>query len=930
MTGTAETAPALSQADAVDAGRHRVSYGAQFFQRRTVRALGHAARRVAGPLLPWLLVAACAAPVWGVALLLDLDLWATDDGNPHLLRIFALDWSLSRRWDYPRWIPDLYRGFGYPVFNYYPALAYYAGALLHRLAGVSIYTSFQVLAVLAVLSGASGTYALVRSVWPASDRTGVRSRWSLAGLVAAIVYVAAPYPFLTNLYLRGDLPEALTLGGLPWFLLAVHRAWHAPSDEALARSARAAALGAVLLLTHSLSALLAAAFAVVWVAAQVLLSSFVHRGALDKRFGRLLGAALVAFGATAFVCLPALGEGGAVQFDLAQHPVESVLDKLANPLGSTRATLHAKYFGARSGAVEIGWTYPYVWRPGRAPEGPVKPSIQQLAVGFAAALAFLAAAIHRRRGTSSATGVEVAERVVGNAGFVAAGVVVLAAWYLNTTWSSAIWEHVAPLRFIQFPWRLLGPLSLGLALCAGGGIAQVSARPAAAWPIASSVAIGLVTSSLLALPLPRAGAVSRSVDSSALVESEYLQDAWAGGAATGSGEFTPRAVVIAVSEPGRPRGNQLFDRLYPPGSWLGGTLLVYAGRATLLELRGSGLWREAVVDVEEGGATLAWHQLDFPGWRAFLDGQPAPIRVPPYRADEDSTLGFQLVDVPAGRHRVQSVFGTTLIRTAANAVTAMTLLVAAGVLLRTIRRSTGAVSRLTQAKRWLILGALTLAGTLALFQLAVESGRHLRVWGAPHEANRLVLDLAAAVQTGAAVLESAAGARLGENAFFDLNWLRVGPLEPERGALAHGGRERRWLYMHPPAKATFRLQVVDQRTVFQSGMALRPDSWSTPYGDGVRFIVEVARANGQTDQLYAQRLNPRAHEDERRWVEVRLPLGTYAGQEIRLTLRTEPVDDVRYDWAGWGNPLVVVDPGILRPPNGPRPPASLAAAELPR
>jgi hypothetical protein len=72
-------------------------------------------------------------------------------------------------------------------------------------------------------------------------------------------------------------------------------------------------------------------------------------------------------------------------------------------------------------------------------------------------------------------------------------------------------------------------------------------------------------------------------------------------------------------------------------------------------------------------------------------------------------------------------------------------------------------------------------------------------------------------------------------------------------------------------------------------------------------------------------VNPRAHLDERRWIEVRADLSEWAGRETDLVLRTEPVDNVAYDWAGWGNPLVVVPIGILRPANGPQPPASINA-----
>ena len=85
--------------------------------------------------------------------------------------------------------------------------------------------------------------------------------------------------------------------------------------------------------------------------------------------------------------------------------------------------------------------------------------------------------------------------------------------------------------------------------------------------------------------------------------------------------------------------------------------------------------------------------------------------------------------------------------------------------------------------------------------------------------------------------------------------------------------------------------------LFTAGMALRPEAWYTDYGDGVRFAVDIATAGSQPVEVYGQRLNPRANTEERRWVEVRLPLASYLGQTIEITLRTDPVDDVRNDWA---------------------------------
>ena len=79
--------------------------------------------------LPLALLLVLLYPVWSIMLRPDLDLWATDDGEAHLLRIYAMRLALGETLAFPRWIPDLYRGYGYPVFNFYAPLTYLAGHL---------------------------------------------------------------------------------------------------------------------------------------------------------------------------------------------------------------------------------------------------------------------------------------------------------------------------------------------------------------------------------------------------------------------------------------------------------------------------------------------------------------------------------------------------------------------------------------------------------------------------------------------------------------------------------------------------------------------------------------------------------------------------------------------------------------------------------
>src|SRR6185295_6315694 len=53
------------------------------------------------------------------------------DGLNHLYRLVEFDHLLRHGVWFPRWATDLGYGYGYPLFNFYPPLVYYLGALVH-------------------------------------------------------------------------------------------------------------------------------------------------------------------------------------------------------------------------------------------------------------------------------------------------------------------------------------------------------------------------------------------------------------------------------------------------------------------------------------------------------------------------------------------------------------------------------------------------------------------------------------------------------------------------------------------------------------------------------------------------------------------------------------------------------------------------------
>ena len=832
----------------------------------------------------WVFVAVVASVYAALPLVTTVLLTRTDDGEEFLLRAFTLDRALAAHAMYPRWLPDVYLGFGYPVFAFYAPVAYLLVAALTHLGAGTVDVAARVVAAGIVVVAGLGAATLAGAMVPEMDTRRSRGRDIAVGVVAAVAYVGSPYPFVTNILLRGDLPEAMALAILPWFWLAVRHLLRSDAPFALKPVVIAGMLGALTILVHQLSAVMAAA------AMTLVMVGHVGRGWSRGVITRVVTAGAIAVGVTAILWIPLAVESSSVRLDVVSHGVPEVVARLS-PLWMP---------------VMPVWPYPHGWEPSRlrAPDGPVLPGITQTVIVTAAALVGVMT-VWRRRVSGPMWG-------GGRGDVFGVALVVVTCWLLNLEPSAGIWSAFVPLRVVQFPWRWLGPLSLGVALLGALAVSRMRVRIA----ISAAVVVGALSwgDSLGALPRPVAPDDTDRYDAAAMVADDYAFDRWGASTTTGDGEFTPRAVDIRRPD-GSLGGVVRLDRVAPPGAWMGGLAMVQAGEGYVSSLHGDATRLRAVVVAGDAGATLAIHQLDFPGWRATVDGVRVDIRAATEVPGSGVTPGWLTVAVPAGRHEVAVWFGATWPRLLGDAVTCVTLALVGRALVREWRR-----------------GALRLVGTtLVVAGLLVVAtwnlGSEALTIGAPAAASpateRVVLDVVEAVRRGDASLGSPSGARLGLDAFLDIGWLDV---RPPSGRPVQVGTGRRWLYMHPPGRVSVRL-TPPQGAVFQAGLALRPDSWETPEGDGVHFVVEVVPVDGPGGMrtLLFQRINPRAFVDERRWVDIRADLGEWAGRPIDLTLRTDPVDSVAYDWAGWGNPVVVVPVGVLRPPNGPQPPASIHA-----
>ncbi|MBE9471852.1 MAG: hypothetical protein IMY75_07085, partial [Chloroflexi bacterium] len=134
------------------------------------------------------------------------------DAELHVYRAAELGHTLRAGVFYPRWAPDFYYGYGYPIFNYYAPLTYYLANLFDLWPGVDIVCGVKAVFVLGLLVASLGTYLLGRALFGPS-----------AGVLAAASFTFAPYVVFIDPHGRGDLAEHFALCLLPLAFYAFHR-----------------------------------------------------------------------------------------------------------------------------------------------------------------------------------------------------------------------------------------------------------------------------------------------------------------------------------------------------------------------------------------------------------------------------------------------------------------------------------------------------------------------------------------------------------------------------------------------------------------------------------------------------------------------------------------------------------------------------------
>lgn len=499
--------------------------------------------------------------------IVNASLPADNDAELHIYRIAEIGYSINAGILYPRWAPDFYHGYGYPIFNYYAPLTYHLGYWLSLGRPQLAVETAKVLFIGAHMLGILGAYQLGKTF----GRRG-------GGLLGATAFAFSPYVQFVNPHVRGDLAEVVALGILPWVLWSWHRVWQ---GAGLKVGVLAILSTAATLLSHNLTGL-----TMVGLIGGLSIWHLMIRGHRNSfRNALLVGVTFVLL--TAFFWLPFLLERQYIQledvtgeghYDYRQHfvPLSELLKLL--PQQDYRAS---------------------------APMAPMTVGPHILILAFIGCFVVLSTHF-RTRG-------DLLDFIRSDLVFFGLGAL-FSLWLTHRT-SAWIWRHIPGFVYFQFPWRFLGPLAtLLVPLVAGVGALRNGRRRTLVLAISISVLILLGLSGLY----PRSWQSSWGpIDRLAIIKAE-MADRWRG--TTSTNDFVPRSVQMI---PG-PEDSVLESYRNPPIDRVNRHTLpeetsvqVIPDKPHVNRLRVRG--NEAF--------TLRLYLFDFPGWTAYIDGQEVPTEL---------------------------------------------------------------------------------------------------------------------------------------------------------------------------------------------------------------------------------------------------------------------------------------------------------------
>ena len=576
--------------------------------------------------------------------------WGANDARHHVYFLFEYNRLVADGIWWPRWSPDFAFGFGYPFFNIYAPLSHFLAELLLHFLNFSYTGAVESIFGLSVVGSAAGMYLFVRS-W------GGRQ----AGLLAALVYVYAPYHLL-NLYVRANLAESMAFVWMPFCLWTMRQLLVRPHVGWLVGLAVSYA---ALMLTSNLGVVLFSPFLGLY----ALVLTFVYGAPLLGRKATVgewsasvlrrglpgLVGLLAGLGLSAIFWLPMVLEYKWVRVD--------------------------QWFDGRYdfGGHFVQWYQLFSpnWGFGASAAGPDDPIGFQL--GLAALLLAAAGVLltwHKARLLRWEIGVWVAGALMSV--------------FVALTWAAPLWQLPgigALLSSAQFPCRWLRVTAVALSALAGLPLlgAPDNGRHGLSLGLVGLVAVVLLSSyPLLRVEIrePAEGPISLAAlmrfqqSSDEMTGSTY----WTKEIPTWSGMADIYMTQERNGEPVRPVENIIATEFLDYNKNTGFVVDSKAHNSVMQEV-----WYWSALP----GRRIVYNHFYYPGWRAYLlDGEGGqPVQELEVIPEETGTLGRMTVPVPPGEGYVLLRFEDTLPRIVGRWISLSTLaLLALGVIVVVARK----------------------------------------------------------------------------------------------------------------------------------------------------------------------------------------------------------------------------------------------------
>lgn len=456
---------------------------------------------------------------------------------------------------YPRWMPNLAGGFGYPTFVFYQPFIFWLSSFFRSIFGCTLGFSFVASVTLLLTCSCFGWTWMARKIAPSSPK------W-----LAPILFAFTPNLFL-NLYVRGDLSEftATNVGVLALCaVLFLHDCVGQHQSVMLPTAGLAAGLAGTIY-AHPMTG------AACWIVIGCVMIGLLFDLPATSRFA-FGSSSLLAFTAGIALALP-------YWLPFIQLKSEAMLDAATG-----------EYYDPVIHLV-LPWQFiSRFWGFGGSVPGAGDTMSFQLGLphlAFASVGAFLS----RRRPL-----------------FVGAALIYALLVAAMMPWAAPIWASPSPLRYFQFPWRLLSATAVVQPLLALGVAAALNwdigpTRRLA--PIGLCLALALWYAPLFSTQGPGAPIAFDKLEDILLARQRSCHERFECYALRN--EFLPRN---AVAPPDAPRGTRPIVECE-------------TGASVTFDDTSSAYKVLAFVDLKKP-CKVTINQFLFPGWQIELDGKAVP------------------------------------------------------------------------------------------------------------------------------------------------------------------------------------------------------------------------------------------------------------------------------------------------------------------